>query len=358
MKITRVEVIQTVIPQVIGRRQSEMPVVLARVHTDIGVDGIGHTFSLTTEFQQSLAAMVRELGELITGEDPRRIEHLFARMVYPANWVGPGGLLNIAATAIDIALWDILGKDTGQPLWRLLGGFSDRARTYQSSTALGSRPDVLQRQAADLVAQGHRAIKMRPYAERDARIEEVVARVRAIREAIGYDIDLMYDVNQNWTPSRAIRVGRALEEFELFWLEDPTAMHDIEGQAAVAQALDVPICSGEYHYNPVSLLPLLKAKAVDYLMVDMCRMGGITQFRKAAALAESFGVPVASHLIPEIFAHCIAAVPNGLMAEWMDWSTILFDGLPALSEGGLQLSERPGHGLTLLEDVVRKYRVN
>ncbi|WP_313066157.1 mandelate racemase/muconate lactonizing enzyme family protein [Paraburkholderia sp. LEh10] len=357
MKITRVEVVTTVIPQVIGRYQSQMPVVVVRIRTDTGIDGMGHTFTLTTEFQRSLTAMVRELGELVVGEDPRRVEHLFAKMIYPANFVGPGGLLNIAATAIDIALWDIAGKDAGQPLWRLLGGYSDHARTYQSSTAVGSRPDVLQRQAAELVAQGHRAIKIRPYAERDARIDQVVARVRAIREAIGYDIDLMYDVNQTWTPSRAIRVGRALEEYELFWLEDPTAMHDIEGQAAIAQALDVPICSGEYHYNPVSLLPLLKARAVDYLMVDMCRMGGITQFRKAAALAESFGVPVASHLIPEVFAHCIAAVPNGLVAEWMDWSTMLFDGLPILTDGVLHLSERPGHGLTLLEDVVQKYRV-
>jgi L-alanine-DL-glutamate epimerase-like enolase superfamily enzyme len=279
-------------------------------------------------------------------------------MVYPANFVGPGGLLNIAATAIDIALWDILGKETGQPLWRLLGGFSDSVRTYQSNLAMGSRPDVLQRQTADLVAQGHRAVKIRPHAERDTRVADVVARVRAVREAIGYDIDLMYDVNQTWTPSRAIRVGRALEEFELFWLEDPTAMHDIEGQAAVAQALDVPICSGEYHYNPVSLLRLLKARAVDYLMVDLCRMGGITQFRKAAALAESFGVPVASHLIPEVFAHCIAAVPNGLIAESMEWSSILFDGLPILADGKLHLSERPGHGLTLRADVVERYRVN
>jgi L-alanine-DL-glutamate epimerase-like enolase superfamily enzyme len=358
VKITRVEVVTTVVPQIFGRLQGQMPVVVARIMTDAGIDGVGHTFSLTTEFQRSLSAMVRELGQLIVGEDPRCIEHLFSRMVYPANFVGPGGLLNVAATALDIAVWDILGKDTGQPLWRLLGGFSDSVRTYQSSAAMGSRPDVLQRQAADLVAQGHRALKIRPHAERNARVEKVVERVRAIRDAIGYDVDLMYDVNQNWTPSRAIRVGRALEEFELFWLEDPTAMHDIEGQAAVAQALDVPICSGEYHYNPVSLLPLLKARAVDYLMVDMCRMGGITQFRKAAALAESFGVPVASHLLPEIFAHCIAAVPNGLMAEWMDWSTILFDGLPILADGALHLSERPGHGLTLLEKVVQKYRVD
>jgi L-alanine-DL-glutamate epimerase-like enolase superfamily enzyme len=357
LKITHVDVISTVVPQNFGRHQGRLPVVIARIRTDAGIDGVGHTFSLSPEFQRSLTAMVRELGELIVGEDPTRIEHVFARMIYPANFVGPGGLLNIAASAIDIALWDILGKETGQPLWRLLGGFSDRVRTYQSNLALASKPDVLQRQAADLVAQGHRAVKIRPHAERDARVEDVVARVRAVREAIGYEVDLMYDVNQTWTPSRAIRVGRALEEFELFWLEDPTAMHDIEGQAAVAQALDVPICAGEYHYNPVSLLPLLKARAVDYLMVDMCRMGGITQFRKAAALAESFGVPVAGHLLPEVFAHCIAAVPNGLIAEWMEWTSILFDGLPVVADGALHLSERPGHGLTLLESVVQKCRV-
>ena len=358
MKITRVDVIPLVLPLLIGRYESRMPVMVAQIMTDAGVEGIGHTFSLNPEFQGSLGAMVRELGDLMIGEDPLRIERLFAKMLYPANFVGPGGLLNIAATAIDVALWDIMGKETGQPLWRLLGGFSDRVKTYQSDMALGSRLDVLQRQAADLVAQGHRAIKMRPNQERHGRVEQVVARVRAVREAIGYDVDLMYDVNQNWSPSRAIRAGRALEEFELFWLEDPTAMHDIEGQAAVAQALDVPICSGEYHYDPVSLLRLLKARAVDYLMVDLCRMGGITQFRKAAALAESFGTPVVSHLIPEIFAHCIAAVPNGLIVEWVGWSSTLFDGLPVLSDGALQLSERPGHGLTLRQDVVKKYRVN
>ena len=358
MKITHVDVISTVVPQNFGRYEGRLPVVIARIRTDAGIDGIGHTFSLNSEFQRSLSAMVGDLGDLIVGEDPRQIEHVFARMIYPANFVGPGGLLNIAAAAIDIALWDIWGKETGQPLWRLLGGHANHVRTYQSNAAMGNRPDVLQRQAAELVAQGHRAVKIRPHTERDARVEDVAARVRAVREAIGYDVDLLYDVNQTWTPSRAIRVGRELEEFELFWLEDPTAMHDIEGQAAVAQALDVPICAGEYHYDPVSLLRLLKARAVDYLMVDMCRMGGITQFRKAAALAESFGVPVASHLIPEIFAHCIAAVPNGLIAESMEWSSILFDGLPVLADGSLHLSDRPGHGLTLLEDVVQKYRVD
>jgi len=357
MKIVRVEVIPTVVPQMFGRHEGRLPLVIAKIHTDAGVEGLGHTFSLNHEFIGSLASLVGELGELLIGEDPRQIERLFAKMVYPANFIGPGGLLNIAATALDVALWDLLGKDTGQPLWRLLGGYADKVRTYQSNLALGSKPDVLQRQAAELVAQGHRAIKMRPHAERDGRVEDVAARVRLVREATGYDVDLMYDVNQTWTPSRAIRVGRALEEFELFWLEDPCAMQDVQGQAAVAAALDTPICSGEYHYNPDNLLRLLQGRAVDYLMADLCRMGGITQFRKVAAVAEAFGVPVASHLIPEIFAHCIAAIPNGLIAESMAWTSQLFEGAPGVEAGYLQLSERPGHGLTLREDLVERYRV-
>jgi L-alanine-DL-glutamate epimerase-like enolase superfamily enzyme len=357
MKITRIDVTPASAPQLFGRHEGRVALVVVRIQTDAGVEGLGHTFSLNPEFLGSLTALVGELAQLLVGEDPRQIERLFAKMIYPANFIGPGGLLNIAATALDVALWDLLGKESGQPLWRLLGGHSDRVRTYQSNLALGSNPEALQRQAAELVAQGHRAIKMRPAAERDGRVENVVARVRAVRDAIGWDVDLMYDVNQTWTPSRAIRVGRALEEFQLFWIEDPTAMHDIEGQAAVARALDTPVCSGEYHYNMVSLLRLLQARAVDYLMVDLCRMGGITQFRKAAALAEAFGVPVASHLIPEILAHCIAAVPNGLMAESMAWTSVLFEGLPVLSEGTLQLSGRPGHGLTLSESALAKYSV-
>jgi L-alanine-DL-glutamate epimerase-like enolase superfamily enzyme len=167
----------------------------------------------------------------------------------------------------------------------------------------------------------------------------------------------MYDVNQTWTPSRAIRVGRALEQYQLAWIEDPTLMHDIEGQAAVAASLDTPICSGEYHYELSGLRRLLEHRAVDYLMVDLLRVGGITQFRKVASVAETFGVPVASHLIPEVFSQCIAAIPNGLITEGMPWTEPLFEGLPELVDGNLCLSERPGHGLSLDLEAMRRWRV-
>ena len=127
------------------------------------------------------------------------------------------------------------------------------------------------------------------------------------------------------------------------------------GGLSVARALDTPICSGEYHYDMPPLLRLLRAGAVDHLMVDLLRQGGITQFRKVAAMAEAFGVKIASHIVPEVYAHCIAAIPNGYYVEGMPWSEPLFDGLPTLEDGQLVLSERPGHGLSVKGDFVEKY---
>lgn len=361
MKITKVDVIPVNIPRNLPKdfpgAAQPLPAVIARIHTDKGIDGIGHTLSLMPEYAQSLTTMVRELGAQLIGDDPRNPERLIAKLLYPANWIGPGGLLNIAASALDIAIWDIIGKETGQPLWRLLGGKADRMRVYESGALFGSNIDALQAAAANNVKLGYRAMKMRPGRDRHGRINAVVEHVKAIRDVIGYDIDLMYDVNQTWSPSRAIRAGRALEEFELFWLEDPTLMHDIAGQAAIAAALDVPVCAGEYHYGMPPLLQLLQAKAVDYLMVDLLRVGGITQFKKVAGMAEAFGVPVASHLVPEIFAHLIAAIPNGLIVEGMPWTRDLFTGLPELIDGNMVLSERPGHGMALDEAFVQKHHV-
>lgn len=361
MKITRVDVQTVLIPRVIPRNYEtdgkwDLPAVIARVHTDAGIEGIGHAITLMPEHTRSLATLMEELGGLLIGMDPRRPEAISARMMYAANWIGPGGLLNIAACALDVAAWDILGKDAGQPLWRLLGGHSDRVRVYESGGLISPDIDTLQRAAEANLKAGHRAMKMRPGLQRHARLPHLVEHVKAIRDVIGPDVDLMLDINQTWLPSRAIQAGRALEGMELFWLEDPVAMHDIEGQAAVAAALDLPVCAGEYHYGIAPLRQLLQARAVDVLMVDLMRVGGITPFRKVAGMAEAFGVPVASHLVPEIFAPLIAAIPNGLIVEGMPWSADLFEGTPVLEDGALVLSERPGHGLSFNEDFIARHR--
>jgi len=360
VKIVSVEVTPVMLPREVPVRAQpapswDLPVVVVEVHSDDGLVGLGHTVTLNEEFAGSLTAMVCELGGLLVGEDVHRPENILRKLLYPANWIGPGGMLNIASAALDIALWDLRGKALAQPLWRLLGGASDRAPVYDSGSLLSTDVGELREYAQRSVDAGYRAMKMRPGGERFGSTAAVAARVAAVRDVIGTDVDLMYDVNQTWTPDRAIRNGRALAEFELTWIEDPTLMHDVDGQASVVRALDTPICSGEYHYDMPPLLRLLRAGAVDHLMVDLLRQGGITQFRKVAAMAEAFGVKVASHIVPEVYAHCIAAVPNGYYIEGMPWTEMLFDGLPELSDGQLVLSERPGHGLTLDRDVVGKF---
>ncbi len=165
MKITRVDVFAVQVPRKMPPDLPEgfakslaapLATVVAKVFTDDGVQGVGHTLTLNGEFLGSLTKMVSELGELLVGHDPRRPEHLQALMLYPASWIGPGGMLHIAAAALDIAVWDIIGKASGEPLWRLLGGNSDRARVYDSGSLLANDLDALQRAAAASVANGYR----------------------------------------------------------------------------------------------------------------------------------------------------------------------------------------------------------
>lgn len=334
-----------------------LPMVLVRMHTEDGRVGLGHTITVMPEFGKSLFTLVTELSELIVGLDADRPELLAQPLVYRDCWIGPGGLLNHAAAALDIAAWDLAGKVRGQPLWRMLGGFSDRVRVYDSGSLMADDLELLQAAAARSVAMGHRAMKMRPGSDRHGPIHDVAHRVALVREVVGPDVALMYDVNQSWSPARAIRAIHALEEFELTWIEDPVAATDVAGQKAVRAASRTPIALGEYHYNTAPLLNALQQGTVDVLMPDLLRQGGITQFRKVAALAESFNVPVASHIIPEVYAHCIAAIPNGYFVEDLPWTKPAFEGVPAVEDGWLVLSDAPGHGLSLGEDTLRKWGV-
>ncbi|AHK36130.1 hypothetical protein OPAG_06915 [Rhodococcus opacus PD630] len=362
MKITRVEITPVLLPREVPPSALsavgpnwDLPVALVTVYSDAGLFGVGHTLTLNKEYSGSLLAMIKDLSALVIDEDPHQPEKILGKILNPSNWMGPGGLLNIAVAALDIAIWDLRGKALEQPLWKLLGGASDRAPVYDSGSLLSFDIDELQEYAQRSLDTGYRAMKMRPAADRNGSVEAVRSRVAAVRDVIGFDIDLMYDVNQTWTPKRAVRMGNALSEYELAWIEDPTLMHDVSGQALVRRSLDTPICSGEYHYDAPPLLRLLESGAVDYLMVDLLRQGGITQFRKVAATAEAFGVKVASHLVPEFYSHCIAAVPNGFYVEGMPWTEILYQDLPELVDGQLVLSERPGHGLSVDPLALRKY---
>ena len=269
----------------------------------------------------------------------------------------PGGNLTLALSAIDMALWDIKGKALDQSVCSLLGGYRDRAPTYASGALM--RPmnlEYLAEAGPRLVDMGFKQMKTQMGAEPTA--EREVARMRVMREAVGPDIDLMCDVNQLWDVNQAIDIGSRVEEYHLFWLEDVVAKDDYQGLARVADALTTPICAGEYVYGIRPFRHMLEARSIDIVMIDLLRVGGITQFKKVAGMAEAFNLPVVSHLVPEIQVHTVAAIPNGLTVEYMPWSLRLFEETPAIEDGEIVVPDRPGLGLKFSEDAIRQYQVS
>jgi L-talarate/galactarate dehydratase len=175
--------------------------------------------------------------------------------------------------------------------------------------------------------------------------------VRVMRESIGPDVDLMCDINQLWSVHHAIDVGQRIRDQHLFWLEDPTSHDDFAGLARIADALDTPIAAGEYHYGIVPFRHLLEARSIDIVMIDLLRVGGITQWMKVAGMAEAFNLPVVSHLIPEVHVHLVAAVPNGEIVEYMPWTRALFANPPLPEQGVLKVPSAPGLGLSFTRTI-------
>jgi L-alanine-DL-glutamate epimerase-like enolase superfamily enzyme len=184
-----------------------------------------------------------------------------------------------------------------------------------------------------------------------------VERIRLIRDAVGPDTTLMVDINQRWSVHEAISIGRRVEELGLAWLEDPTAHNDYQGLATIADALTTPICAGEYLYGIEPHRQTMTQHSVDIVMIDLFRVGGVTQWMKVAGMAEAFNRPVASHLLPEIHVHLVAAVPNGLVVEYMPWTWRLFDNPPMPDNGEMTVPTGAGLGLKFASDLFEKYGV-
>jgi L-alanine-DL-glutamate epimerase-like enolase superfamily enzyme len=172
---------------------------------------------------------------------------------------------------------------------------------------------------------------------------------------VGPDIDLMCDINQRWDVRQAISIGKRIEEYHLFWLEDVVAHDDYPGLASVTAALATPVAGGEYVYGLVPFRHMLEARSVDIVMIDVLRAGGITQWLKIAGMAEAFNLPVVNHLYPEISVHLVAAVPHGLTVEYMPWSSKLYEEVPLPEKGELAVPNRPGLGLKFDRDVLKRY---
>jgi L-alanine-DL-glutamate epimerase-like enolase superfamily enzyme len=334
------------------------PIVWLKLRTDDGIEGLGVTY-FGGALTKTLRRAVDELGALIVGDDPLRVEAAIRKLRDAAGSSGPAGILTMAMSAIDVALWDIKGKALGLPLWKLLGGGRDRIATYASGALRrGLKLEEAVTAAGRLREKGHRQTKMQlglPGVTSPAR---EVEQARLIREAVGPNMDLMCDINQRWRPEQAIDIGRRVEDagVGLFWLEDVTTHDDYAGLARVAAALSTPVAGGEYLWGIVPFRHMMEARSVDIPMIDQVRCGGITHWLKIAGMAEAFNLPVVSHGVPEIHVHLVGAVPNGLTVEYMPRLFPLWKAVPQPVNGMLEMPQSPGLGLEFDEAAIAKYR--
>jgi len=325
---------------------TEVAFLFVEVGTEQGYEGVGFSYSKRAGGPGQFAH-AKEIAPVLIGEDPSDIARIWTKLVWAGASVGRSGLATQAVAAFDIALWDLKAKRAGLPLAKLLGAHRDSVRCYNTSGGFLHAPteQVLENATASL-AGGIGGIKIK-VGQPDGRAD--LRRVTAVREHLGDDVPLMVDANQQWDRPTAQRMGRALEEFGLVWIEEPLDAYDAQGHAALAASLDTPVASGEMLASVAEHQELLRHGAVDVIQPDAPRIGGITQFLRLAALAEIQHVHLAPHFAMEIHLHLAAAYPHEPWVEHFDWLEPLFNERLRISDGRMHLSSRPGLGITLSE---------
>ncbi|MEU5611729.1 mandelate racemase/muconate lactonizing enzyme family protein [Streptomyces sparsogenes] len=331
-----------------GRQKpmTEVAFLFVELATEEGHQGIGFSYSKRAGGPGQFAH-AKEIAPTLLGEDPSDIAKLWTKLVWAGASVGRSGLSTQAVAAFDIALWDLKAKRAGLPLAKLLGAHRDSVRCYNTSGGFLHTPteQVLENASASL-AQGIGGIKIK-VGHPDGKVD--LRRVTAVREHLGDEVPLMVDANQQWDRPTAQRMGRALEEFGLGWIEEPLDAYDARGHAALAASLDTPVATGEMLASVAEHWELIRNEAADIVQPDAPRIGGITQFLKLATLAEHQNLQLAPHFAMEIHLHLAAAYPYEPWVEHFDWLEPLFNERLHISDGRMHVSSRPGLGITLSE---------
>ena len=366
-----------------GGMQNARGSLLVEVETDAGITGIGEA---GVGGGSAAHVVEHQLRPLLLGEDPLLIEGLWQKMFARTRQFGRRGIVMNALSGVDIALWDIAGKVARMPVYRLLGACRERVEAYASGGFYqeGKSADDLAGEAEGYRAQGFRGMKMKigrnpstqthlRHLAANSRLcevepEEDIARVAAVRKALGPKAKLMVDANCAWSPAMAIEMGRALEPYRLYWIEEPVATDDIDGSARVAAALATPVAGYETEIGLYGFRELIARGAVDIVQPDLAWSGGFSECRRIAALAQAHHLMVAPHafagaVLLAASLHFAAATPNALALEFDRNPNGLRDELlkepfQIDADGTIPLPERPGLGIELDPAALARYRLS
>ena len=347
-RIVDVEILQVDLPPKVPRSDAiqsfvtqETPIV--RLTTDDGAQGTGYSYTIGTGGSSVVALLADHLAPRLIGRDPDEIEAIWKDLFFHTHATAVGAITSIALAAIDTALWDLRGRRLGLPLWKLAGGAQPRVPVYSTEGGwLQLDTDTLVREAVLAKEEGFRGVKVKvgkPH------VSEDVARLRAVREAVGDAFEIMTDANQCFDVAEAIRRARRFEPLDLAWFEEPLPAEDLGGHVRLARSTSLPIAVGESMYALQHFREYLQREACSIVQVDVGRIGGITPWLKVAYLAESFNVAVCPHFLMELHVSLTAAAPA---ARWVEYIPQL-DGVTRsglrIEDGYAHAPEAPGNGI-------------
>jgi mandelate racemase len=326
--------------------------VLVDLETDAGVVGRSYLFSPGKHALPAIAKLVEAMAEMLKGDEVAPFD-LERKLRGRFTLLGVHNIVLFAMSGIDMAAWDAYAQSLGQPLVRLLGATPRPIPAYNSK-GLGIMPlERLVAEARELVDEGFHAVKLR-MGRREAR--EDLEALRAVKKAIGPDITLMVDFNQVLSVAEAIRRGRLIdEEGGVYWIEEPIRADDFAGAARITREVATPIQLGENFMGPEQMAQAFAALACDYVMPDAERIGGVTGWLRAAALAQGAGAEMSSHLFPEVSCHLLAATPTCHWLEYVDWANPILAAPLELEDGHVLIPSRPGCGIAWDEKAVARY---
>jgi mandelate racemase len=332
---------------------SRWPLLLIDVTTGAGITGRGYLAPYLSRAAAPLRTVLEDMGAALRGQPVSPA----AAYASARGWLGLAGYQGLALAAVaglDIALWDALAQAAGLPLAVLLGGTLAPVPAYNSNGLGLIPPEQVADEALELLAEGgFTALKVRVGRDRTA---DDLAAVRRVRAAVGDDVTLVADYNQGLSLGEALERCRALDAEGLSWIEEPLRYDDLDGHARLAADLATPVMLGENFYGPRAMYEAIRARACDLVMPDLMRIGGVTGWLRGAAIADVTGMPMSSHLYPEVSAHLLRVTPTGQWLEWQDWAHPVLARPFEVQDGRLYLPDIPGNGLEWDEDAVAHFQ--
>jgi L-alanine-DL-glutamate epimerase-like enolase superfamily enzyme len=308
-----------------------------------GAEGLGYTYAVNSGAGAFKVLIDDYLEPILRGREAEAIEQRWQEMWWKLHYAGRGGHATSAISAVDVALWDLKARRAELPLWKMFGGFDPKVPVYAGGVDLEFSIAELLAQSDRFQEAGFRAIKMKVGRQS---LREDIERVRQMRRHLGDDFPLMADANMKWSADQAIAAARAFKEYNLVWLEEPTIPDDVNGHARILRDGGVPVATGENLHTLYEFQAMMAANAVSYPEPDVCNCGGMTTFRKIAAVAEAHNLPVTSHGVHDLTVQLMAAIPNRTYMEVHGYSLDRFMSAPLVVRDGFATApERPGHGI-------------